>query len=284
MELKHGDAAEQVRSKQDPGRAPCRENRERQRDPSASGNHALDPQGCVEDGDERAGHAAQQPAGHHRRQTDAPDRVAQRVRGLGRFADGAQNQPGSGAVQEPDQCQRDRNGEVDHRRLAKQGRPEPGNVGEQWHRPHWRRRQILAHIGQAGESRQAAPEQADRQPAGVLVGVQPDHQHAEQAGHRRADRGAGRQAQRRTARAESHGESGDRRHQQDALGPQVDHAGLFVEQQTQRRQGQRRAGVQRGGDQQRDSVQAASRGMRMFIGMGRWGSSGGPGHRASLTR
>jgi hypothetical protein len=93
-------------------------------------------------------------------------------------------------------------------------------------------------------------EQAQGQPGGVLVGVEPDHQQAKHGGQQRTGAHAGGKAEPVVAGVHHGGEAGHGRAQHHALGAQVDDAGLLVDQQAQRRDGQHGAGVQRGGQQQ----------------------------------
>ncbi len=250
MELQHGHAAEQVGAQQHPRRPPGGEGGQRQRDPAAPGHHSLHPQRRVDGRDVGPGQPAQRAAGGHRAQADAPHRIAQRVRRLGRLAHRAQHQPGARTVQKPHHGRRQRHGQVDQRMQLEQRRPDQRQVAQD--RPGELRRvgQLGLHIADAQKSREAHAEQRQRQPRGVLVGVEPDHQHAEQRRQQRPGGHAGHEAQREAARMH-HG--GERRHggaQHHALGPQVDDAGFFVDEQAQRGQCQHGAGAERGAQQQ----------------------------------
>jgi hypothetical protein len=102
----------------------------------------------------------------------------------------------------------------------------------------------------SGEGRKAGAEQAERQAGGVLVGVQPDHQHAEQRRQQRAGAHAGGKAQPVAPGVDHGGKAGDGGAQHHALGAQVDDAGLLVDQQPERGQRQHGAGIERRGDEQ----------------------------------
>ena len=132
--------------------------------------------------------------------------------------------------------------EVDHRVLPEQRRADEGKVGQQRHCEGAALAELLADEADADEGREAVAEQAQRQPGGVLVGVEPDHQRAEGRGQQAAGQRAGGEGQRVAAGGEGGGKAGDRGHQHHALGAQVEDAGAFVEQQAQAGQRQRGAG------------------------------------------
>ncbi len=109
--------------------------------------------------------------------------------------------------------------------------------------------QAVADIRDADIGRRAAAEQRQRQPGCVLVGAQPHRQPREEAGQQHAGSRAGDEAEAHAAAMDGGGEADDGRHQHHAFRPEVDDAGLFVDQQAERGQHQRRAGIDRGGDQ-----------------------------------
>ncbi len=176
------------------------------------------------------------------------------MRRFGRLAHRAQHQPGARAVQEPGQRQRQHDGDIDHRVLAEEGRADEGQVGQPRHGVGGPLADPGLHEADADEGREAGSEQAQRQPRGVLVGIEPDHQPAEGGGQGRAGQRAGTEGQPVAAGGHCRGEAGHRGHQHHALGTQVDDAGAFVDQQAQPGQRQHGAGIEGGRQQQREGV------------------------------
>ncbi len=250
VELQHRHAAEQVGTKQHPCRAPGGEGGERQRNPAAAGHHALHPERRIDRGDVGPRKAAQRAAGHHRREADAPHRVAQRVGRFGRFAHRAQHQPRARAVEEPGEARGERHRAVHQRMLAEQRRAHQRQVAQHRQRVLRQRGQLGLHVLDAGESREARAEQAERQARRVLVGVEPDHQHAEHGGEQRPGAHAGREARPGAAGVHGGGEASDGRAEHDALCAQVDDARLLVDEQPERGERQHGAGAERGAQQQ----------------------------------
>ncbi|MCY1532591.1 hypothetical protein D9M68_678740 [compost metagenome] len=250
MELQHGDAAEQVGAQQHTRGAPGGEGGQRQRDPALAGDHALDPQRRVDGGHIGARQPAERAAGHHGHQPDAAHRVAERVRRLRALAHAAQHQAGARAVEEPDQPEDEADADVDHGVVAEQRRPQQRDVAQHGNVELHLLGQLFLHIAGARKGREARAEQRQRQPGGVLVGVEPDHQAAEDSRQQGARRHARGKTGQRAAGVHHGGKTGQGGTQHHALGAQVDDAGLFVDEQAQRSDGQHGAGLERGGEEQ----------------------------------
>ena len=250
VKLQHGHAAEQIGAQQHARWTPGGEGGERQRDPAAPGHHALDPQRRVDGGDIGAGEAAQRAPGHHRRQADATHRVAERMRRLRRLAHRAQHQAGTRTVEKPHQRRDDHHRQIHQRMQAKQRRPDDGQLTEQRQRKLGCLGQLGLHIAYADEGREAHAEQRQRQAGRVLIGVEPDHQHAEKPCQHRTRRHARDEAERKAARVHDASEGGDRRAQHHALGAKIDDARFFVDQEAERGERERRTGGERRAQQQ----------------------------------
>ena len=229
VKLQHGHAAKQISPQQHPRGAPRGKGGERQRNPAAPGDHALDPQRRVNRGDISPRQPAQRAAGHHRRQADAPHRVAQRVRRLGRLAHRAQHQTGARAVQKPHQCARQQHRAIHQRVLAKQRRPQERHIAQQRNGVFGQLRQFGLHVVDADKGRKADAKQTQRQAGGVLVGAQPNHQQAKNAGQQRPGGHARRKTQPRVAGVYHRGKASNGGAEHQALRAQIDHTGLFVD-------------------------------------------------------
>jgi hypothetical protein len=116
----------------------------------------------------------------------------------------------------------------------------------------------LLRVADADEGREAGAEQAQRQAGRVLVGVEPDHQHAEGTGHQGAGAHAGDEGQHIGAGVHCGREARDGGHQQHPLGTQVDDAGALVDEKGEARDGEHGTGVERGRQQQRHFIHAVA--------------------------
>jgi hypothetical protein len=141
--------------------------------------------------------------------------------------------------------------------LAEQRRPEEGHVGQAGDLEVRPLAELFLGVADADEGREADPEQAEREPGRVLVGVEPDHEHAERRRQRRAGERAGSEAEPVVAGVHHGREAGHRGDQHDPLGTEVDDAGALVDQQAERGEGQHRARVERRRDQQRQGIHHA---------------------------
>ncbi len=138
--------------------------------------------------------------------------------------------------------------------LAEERRADERQVGEAGDREVVLLAELLLRVADADEGREAGAEQAEREAGRVLVGVEPDHQHAEGGGEQRAGDRAGAEGEPVVAGVEGGREAGDRGDQHHALGAEVDDAGALVDQEAERGEGEHRARVERGGDEERELV------------------------------
>ena len=104
--------------------------------------------------------------------------------------------------------------------------------------------QFGLHITGAGKGRKAGAKQRQRQACGVLIGVEPDDQHTKNSGQQGPCRHARTIARQAAAGVHHSGKTRQCRTQHDALGAQIDDAGLLIDQQAQSGNRQHRARVQ----------------------------------------
>ena len=142
--------------------------------------------------------------------------------------------------------------------LLEERRAEERDVGEERHLERHVLAELLADVVDADERREAEAEEAQREPGRVLVGVEPDHEHAEDRGEDHPGAGPGRERDPLVARMEGGGEAGDRRDQHHPFGAEVEDARLLVDQQPQARERERRARGDGRGDEERDLVHDAT--------------------------
>ena len=138
--------------------------------------------------------------------------------------------------------------------LLEKCRADERNVGEPWNSKVGAFGQFFLHVGHARERRKSGTEQRQREPGGVLIGVEPDHQHPEQCGKRCPRRRARDEAHRIAAGVHHGGKASDSRAQHHALRAQVHDAGFFVDEQPERGDGEHRASVQCGSEEQGNFV------------------------------
>ncbi len=89
----------------------------------------------------------------------------------------------------------------------------------------------------------------------MLVGVEPDHQHAENSRHQATGQRPGQETGDIATGVDHRGKTGQGGAQHHALGAQIDDTGTFIDQQTQRGQAQHGPGIERGRNQQRIRLQ-----------------------------
>ena len=162
-----------------------------------------------------------------------------------RFTHGAQHQTGARAVEEPDHERRQHDRTVDQRVQREQRLPHHRQIGQAGNCVLGQLGQLGLYIAQTHKCREARAEQRQRQARGVLVGVEPDHQHAEDGSQQGTSEHARTKAHPGIARMNRGRKAGDGGAKHHALGPQVDDAGLFIDQQTQGRQRQHGTGAER---------------------------------------
>lgn len=234
---------------------PHAEGDQRQGHPAPAGHHAFAPQLRVDHRQIRASQSAAQAARQDRQRADAAHRIAERMRGLGRFAHRAQQHAGPRAIQEPRQQEGQRYRRV-HQRMQREHRAAQPRDVTQPGQPGLARPERTARIGHAGEGRQPRPQQHDREAAAVLAGIEHHDQQREPGGQRGTCPGSRRQSPCGAAGVEGRGEAGGGGQEHHALGPEIDHARALVDGQPERRQGQRRAGVQGRGQERQQTVHA----------------------------
>ena len=196
----------------------------------------------------------QRAADDHRREPDATHRIAERMRRLGRLADRAQHQAGARAIEEPRDRDRERDREIDHRMLAKERRPDERQVGQAGDGEVVLLAELFLRVADADEGREAGAEEAQRETGRVLVGVEPDHEHAEGRGEHAAGDGTGAEGEPVVAGVEGGREAGDGGDQHHPFGAEVDDAGALVDEQAERREREHGARVERRGDEERELV------------------------------
>ena len=81
--------------------------------------------------------------------------------------------------------------------MSEQRRPDPGQFGEAGNGARGMLTERLLRVGHSDERRDAGAEQARREARRVLIGVEPDHEHAEDG----CERSAGDRARRETQRS-----------------------------------------------------------------------------------
>ena len=130
--------------------------------------------------------------------------------------------------------------------VAEQGRAHQRNVAQQWNGKLGPFGQLGLHVRDAAEGRETNTKQAQRQTGGVLVGVEPDHQHPKNGGQQGPGTRTCRKPHPVVAGVDHRCKPGNRGAQHHAFRPQIHDAGFFVDQQAQGRDGQHGARVQRG--------------------------------------
>ena len=106
--------------------------------------------------------------------------------------------------------------------VAKQRRPEQGNVRQPRHRKGGARPHLGLHISRTHKGRKPRAKQRECQPCGVLVGVEPDHQQPKNSRQNGPRPDAGGKTKPVVTGVHHGSKTGNGGAQHDALGPQVD--------------------------------------------------------------
>ena len=142
-------------------------------------------------------------------------------------ADGAQDQSGAGAPQEPPNAHDEEQGRVDEGVVPEQQPADPGEVGEAGQVEMRRRIALHPDIAGADEAGESQPEDGQRQSRGDLVGRQPHGEDAEQGGEQQARPGPAEGAEPGRSGLGGDGEPGGRAEHHHALDAEIEHAGAL---------------------------------------------------------
>ncbi len=261
MQLQNRNATKEIGTEQQARRPPCREHDESECNPAAARGHVLRPHGRVGERHigpgQPAAHAAEQDGG----KADSHHAIAD---GMGRImgiADGPQDQPCMGAIEEPGDPRDQREGGIDQEILVEQNRPDDGKAGENRQVQLRQRVERHADIGFADQRAEAGAEDGKRQAGRHLVGQQDLGQDGEGKGKCSTGKRRGSDTQDRTAGGHGNGKADHCTHQHHPLDAEIEHTGFLGDQFAGCGQQQRRGSADDREDDRHDPGEAHAAGL-----------------------
>ena len=167
------------------------------------------------------------------------------MRRLRRFADGAHQQAGARAIEEPLHDDEQGQRSIDQHVEAEQKRPDQRDIAQPRDRDALESLDGRADKTAADEGRQADAEQGQRKAGGNLVGLQRQREESEEQRQRHPRQHAGNEAEREAAGLAGDGEARDRATEHHAFDAKVQHARALDDKFAEARINQRRGGADR---------------------------------------
>ena len=208
MELQDRRPAKQQGTRRDAQRAPRGEHHQRQRDPAAACGHSGRPERRVGEGEIGP---AETGAGATEQDGEEADLPHLQPEGVCRdvvVPDGAQGQARARAPEEPRHAGDEGDRRVDEGVLPEHQLPDPRQIREAGDREMRRRIALHADVVRAEKSRQAEPEDGQREAGGDLVRRETDREDSEQGGEQEARAGSAERTEKGRVGLRRHREAG----------------------------------------------------------------------------